>query len=60
MNGPGLVPVLSIGRDEAGNRDHAHIGEELGHLADAANILFPVLGAKSQVLVQGMAHIVTV
>ena len=54
------IAVLAVRADEAGNRDDPSVGEELGHLANAADILGTVVSAKAQILVQPMANIVAV
>ena len=53
-------PHLLEWGDEAGDADDASVGKELGHFTDAADILLPVLGGKSQVLVQPCPDVVTV
>ena len=39
---------------------HAGVGEQLGHLADAADVLLAVGGGEAQVLVQAVADVVAV
>ena len=38
----------------------AGVGEELGHLADAADVLGAVLGGEAEVLVEAVADVVAV
>ena len=57
---PGPVAVGLIGRDERGDADEAGIGEQRRHLADAADVLGPVVGRKAEVGVQAPAHVVAV
>lgn len=71
--GNGLVAVLRLGvqlageiavgavrRDEGGDGDGGRVGEQLGHLADAADVLVAVLFREAQVLVEPEAHVVAV
>lgn len=51
---------LGEGRDEAGDADQAGVGEELGHLGDAPDVLLAVLGSEAQVLVQTVPDVVPV
>ena len=60
MNLPDQVAVLAVGANEAGERNHAGIGEESGDLADAADILLTVGRGKTQIPVQAVADIVAV
>eukprot|EP00963_Diacronema_lutheri_P000977 scaffold64_cov338-Pavlova_lutheri.AAC.35 len=53
-------PIGTIRRDEAHQRDHAGFGEQLGHLADASDVLFPIGSSESQVLIQTVADVVAV
>ena len=54
------VAVLAIGADEAGHGDDAAVGEQLGDLADAADVLLAVGGGEAEVLVQPVADVVAV
>lgn len=54
------VAVRSVGRDEAGDGDSGAVGEELGDLGDAADVLLAVLGAEAKVLVEAEADVVAV
>ena len=56
----GDVTIFAIRGDEAGHGDEAGIGKEFGHFAYAADILFAVFRRKAQILVQAVAHVVTV
>ena len=60
MQGADVVAVLAIGADEAGHGDDAGVGEQLGDLADAADVLFAVGGGEAEVLVQAVADVVAV
>lgn len=57
---PGDLAVLPVGRDKGGDGDGGRVGEELGDLADAADVLVAVGLGKAEVLVQAEAHVVTV
>lgn len=46
--------------DEAGDAHQAGVGEQLGHLRNAPDVFFPVLGGEAQVLVQSVANVVPV
>lgn len=54
------IAVRSVGGNEAGDGDGAAVGEELGHLGDAADVFLAFLGAEAQVLVEAEADVVTV
>ena len=54
------IAISAIGADEAGDGDDPRLGEELGHLADAANVLSTVLSGEAEVLVQAVADVVAV
>src|SRR5207247_226455 len=58
--GAHLVAVGAVGRDEGSQRDDAGVGEQLRHLADAADVLGPVGGREAEVLVEAVADVVTV
>ena len=60
MQSPRGVPVLDVRRDERGDGDGGAVGEELGDLCDAADVLVAVLFAETQVLVQAEADVVAV
>src|SRR5262249_21910302 len=60
VQGTHAVAVLAVGADEGGDRDDARVGEQLGDLADAADVLFAVLGRETQVLVQPVPDVVAV
>ena len=51
---------LSEGGNEAGDAHQASVGEQLGHLRNAPDILLPVRGGEAQVSVQSMADVVAV
>src|SRR6266436_720475 len=40
--------------------DHAGIGEELGHFANAADVFGPVLGAEAEIAIQAHTNVITV
>src|SRR5690554_419946 len=46
--------------DEGAENNQASISEQLAHLADAADIFYPVVIGETQVLAQAMAHVVAV
>lgn len=54
------VAVGAVRADEAGDGDGARVGEQLGHLGDAADVLLAVLGREAQVLVQAEPDVVAV
>lgn len=54
------VAVSAVGRDEGGDGDGGRVGEELGDLADAADVLVAVGLGEAQVLVEAEAHVVAV
>lgn len=56
----GQVTVTSVGADEAGDGDGGGVGEQLGHLGDAADVFFAVLGRETEVFVQTEADVVTI
>ena len=56
----GTVTVLLVGRDERGDGDGVGVGEQLGDLANTANVLVAISLAEAQVLVQAEADVVTV
>lgn len=56
----GSVTVLAVRRDERGNGDGARVGEQLGDLCDAADVLVAVGFAEAKVLVQAEADVVAV
>ena len=51
---------LSEGRDEAGDAHQTGVGEQLGDLGHAADVLLAVHGGEAQVLVQAVADVVSV
>lgn len=57
---PGDLAVLPVGRDKGGDGNGGGVGEELGNLADAADVLVAVGLGKAEVLVQAEAHVVAV
>ena len=57
---PVAVAVGDVGRDEGRQVDDAGLSEELGHLADAADVLVPVLGAEPEIAVQPETDVVAV
>lgn len=56
----GTVTVLLVGGDEGGDGDGVGVGEQLGDLTDAADVLVAVGLAEAQVLVQTETDVVTV
>src|SRR6185369_15012020 len=54
------VPVSAIRRDERRNADHPRLGEELGHLPNAANVFCPVFRRKTKVRTEPVPDVVTV
>jgi len=57
---PRQVAVRTVRADEARDSDGARIGEEFGHLGDAADVLLAVLGREAEVLVEAEADVVAV
>lgn len=51
---------LGEGGDEAGDAHQTGVGEQLGHLGHAADVLLAVLGGEAQVLVEAVADVVPV
>mmetsp|Transcript_28641 Transcript_28641/g.80666 ORF Transcript_28641/g.80666 Transcript_28641/m.80666 type:complete len:229 (-) Transcript_28641:136-822(-) len=58
--GPDIVTVCTVRRDEADQGDSAILSEQLGNLANAADVLLSVLRSEAQVLVEPMANVVAV
>ena len=56
----GSVTILAVGRDEGSNGDGVGVGEQLGDLGNAADVLVAVGLAESKVLVQSEADVVAV
>jgi hypothetical protein len=56
----GSVTILPVGRDEGSNGDGVGVGEQLGDLGNAADVLVAVGLAESKVLVQSEADVVAV
>lgn len=56
----GDLAVGPVGADEGGQGDGGAVGEQLGDLSNAADVLVAVLLAEAQVLVQTEAHVVAV
>ena len=56
----GSVAVLLVRGDERGDGNGARVGEQLGDLGDAADVLVTVGLAEAKVLVQSEADVVTV
>lgn len=54
------VPISPVRRDEGGDGDAGAVGEQLGHLGDAPDVLVAVLLAEAQVLVQPEPDVVAV
>ncbi len=54
------VTIFVIWGDEAGHCYEPGIGKEFGHFTYATDIFFAIFRRKAKVLVQTMAHIVTV
>src|SRR5690554_5620551 len=52
--------VAGEGADEGAENNQAGIGKQLAHLANAADIFYPVVVGETQVLAQAMAHVVAV
>src|SRR5581483_2024129 len=59
-DGAHAVAVAPVRRDERRQVDDAGVGEELCDLADAADVLRPVLGREAEVGVQAVADVVAV
>ena len=55
-----LVAVGAEGGHEGGQHDHAGVEEQLGHLADAADVLLPVGIGEAEVLAEAVAHVVAI
>lgn len=60
MQRPGQITVGAVRRDEGGDCDGGGVGEQLGDLADAADVLVAVLLGEAQVLVEAEADVVAV
>jgi hypothetical protein len=58
--GAHLIAVGAVRGDEGGDRHRAGVGEQLGDLADAADVLGAVLRGEAQVLVEPVADVVAV
>lgn len=56
----GEVAVRPVGGDEGGDGNGGRVSEELGDLADAADVLVAVLFAEAEVLVEAEADVVAV
>lgn len=54
------VAVRTVRTDEARDSYGAAVSEELGNFGNATDVLFAVLGAEAEVLVQAEADVVTV
>lgn len=54
----GRSTVGNVGRDERGDGDGGVVGEELGDLTNAADVLVPVGLGESEVLVEAEADVV--
>ncbi|KAE8325541.1 hypothetical protein BDV39DRAFT_194337 [Aspergillus sergii] len=54
------VTVCTVGRDERGDGNGGAVGEELGNLCNPTDVLVAVLFAKTEVLVESEADVVTV
>src|SRR5262245_52025316 len=57
---PGAFAVGAIGRDESSYGDKARIGEQGRHLAHATDVLRAVVGRKTEIRVEALAHIVAI
>lgn len=57
---PGCITVGNVWADKGRNCNLRRVGKELRHLGNAANVLCPGLGAKSEILVQTEADVVAV
>jgi uncharacterized protein YbjT (DUF2867 family) len=55
-----VVAVGAVRADEAGDGNDAGVSEELGDLADAADVLRAVFGGEAEVLVQPVSDVVAV
>ncbi len=60
VQGADGVTILAIRADEACHRDDTGVGEQLGHLADTADILLAVGGREAEIFIQAVANIVAV
>jgi len=58
--GAGPAAVGAERGDEGGEHYHAGIEEQLGHLADAADVLLPVGVGEAQVGAEAVAHVVAI
>jgi len=54
------VTDFSKRTNEACETDDAAVGEQLGHLGDASNVLLAVLGAETEVLIESVSDVVSV
>src|SRR5690554_598175 len=52
--------VAGEGADEGAENNQAGIGKQFAHLANAADVLYPVVVGETQILAQAMAHVVAV
>ena len=60
MQGANGVAIFSVRTNKAGHGNGATVGEQLGNLANAADVLFPVRRGETKVLVEAMADVVAV
>lgn len=56
----GSVTILAVGRDERSDGDGVGVGEQLGNLGNATDVLVTVGLAESEVLVQSEADVIAV
>ena len=54
------IAIGTVRRDEARQHDHAGVDEQLGDLADAADVLGAIFGREAEVLVDAEADVVAV
>src|SRR3546814_10509792 len=58
--GARAVAVDAVGRDEGGDADDAGVGEELGRVADAPDVLGAIFRRKAEVGVEAAADVVAI
>src|SRR5262245_15430072 len=60
VQGANGIAVLAIGADEAGHGDNTAIGKQLGHFADAANVLLAVSRGETEVFIKTVADVIAI
>lgn len=60
MQFPRRLPIGAVGGYEGGDGEGAGVGEQRGHVGDAADILFAVRGRETEVGVEAVTDVVAV